>query len=186
MRTFREFVSLCEQTYDKEMGQTIKKIGTGVKVGAERKKTAPEKRRMKAAGGGKMVPAKDYKARKDIGQQRKAETRVQQPTKERGSAKLDPRAAQKKAAMERRARKAGAKTPTASQLLTKKTKPKVSPDYKPQKASGLPRDERRKIKRAGQRLAKDMQQGRERPRSAYEPGMSIAMRNSKNPYKKDK
>ena len=59
MRTFREFVSLCEQTYDKEMGQTIKKIGTGVKVGAERKKTAPEKRRMKAAGGGKMVPAKD-------------------------------------------------------------------------------------------------------------------------------
>ena len=151
MRTFKEFVTLCEKAYDKEMGQTIKKIGTGVKVGAERKKTAPEKRRMKAAGGGKMVPAKDYKARKDIGQQRKA-------------------------AMERRAKKAGAKTPTASQLLTKKTKPKVSPDYKPQKASGLTRDERRKIKRAGQRLVKDMQKGRERPRSAYEPGMSIAMR----------
>ena len=72
---------------------------------------------------------------------------MQQPTKERGSAKLDPRAAQKKAAMERRARKAGAKTPTASQLLTKKTKPKVSPDYKPQKASGYTRDERRKITR---------------------------------------
>ena len=176
MRTFREFVSLCEQTYDKEMGQTIKKIGTGVKVGAERKKTAPEKRRMKADGGGKMVPAKDYKARKDIGQQRKAETRVQQPTKERGSAKLDPRAAQRKAAMERRARKAGAKTPTALQLLTKKSKPKVSPDYKPQKASGMTRDERSKVKRAGQRLVKDMQKGRERPRSAYEPGMSIAMR----------
>ena len=157
MRTFKQFVTLCEKAYDKEMGQTIKKIGTGVKVGAERKKTAPEKRRMKAAGGGKMVPAKDYKARKDIGQQRKAETRVQQPTKERGSAKLDPRAAQRKAAMERRARKAGAKTPTASQLLTKKTKPKVSPDYKPQKASGMTRDERRKIKRAGQRLVKDMQ-----------------------------
>ena len=79
MRTFREFITLCEQTYDKEMGQTVKKIGTGVKVGAERKKTAPERRRMKAAGGGKMVPAKEYKARKDIGQQRKAETRVQQP-----------------------------------------------------------------------------------------------------------
>ena len=185
MRTFREFITLCEQTYDKEMGQTIKKIGTGVKVGAERKKTAPEKRRMKAAGGGKMVPAKDYKARKDIGQQRKAETRVQQPTKERGSAKLDPRAAQKKAAMERRARKAGAKTPTASQLLTKKTKPKVDPNYKPQKASGYTRDERRKIKRAGKKVVQDLIKGRERPRSAYEPGMSIAMRNSKNPYKKD-
>ncbi len=140
MRTFREFVTLCEKAYDKEMGQTIKKIGVGQKVGADRKKTAPERRRMKAAGGGKMVPAKEYKARKDIGQQRKAETRVQQPTKERGS-----------------------------QLLAKKTKPKVSPDYKPQKASGLTRDERRKIKRAGQK-------GRERPRSAYEPGMSIAMR----------
>ena len=176
MRTFKEFVTLCEKTYDKEMGQTIKKIGTGVKVGAERKKTAPEKRRMKAAGGGKMVPAKEYKARKDIGQQRKAETRVQQPTKERGTAGLSPREQQRKAAMERRARKAGAKTPTASQLLTKKTKPKVSPDYKPQKASGLTRDERRKIKRAGLRLATDIQKGRERPRSTYEPGMSIAMR----------
>ena len=66
MRTFREFITLCEQTYDKEMGQTVKKIGTGVKVGAERKKTAPERRRMKAAGGGKMVPAKEYKARKDM------------------------------------------------------------------------------------------------------------------------
>ena len=176
MRTFREFITLCEQTYDKEMGQTIKKIGTGVKVGAERKKPAAEKRRVKAVGGGKFVPAKDYKARKDIGQQRKAETRVQQPTKERGSAKLDPRAAQRKAAMERRAKKAGAKTPTASQLLAKKTKPKVSPDYKPQKASGMTRDERRKVKRAAVRLIGDMQKGKERPRSTYEPGMSIAMR----------
>ena len=176
MRTFKEFVTLCEKAYDKEMGQTIKKIGTGVKVGAERKKTAPEKRRMKAAGGGKMVPAKDYKARKDIGQQRKAETRVQQPTKERGTAGLSPREQQRKAAMERRARKGGAKTPTASQLLTKKTKPKVSPDYKPQKSTGLSRREQNIVRRQGRRLAKDMQKGRERPRSAYEPGMSIAMR----------
>ena len=186
MRTFREFVTLCEQAYDKEMGQTIKKIGVGQKVGAERKKTAPERRRMKAAGGGKMVPAKEYKARKDIGQQRKAETRVQQPTKERGTAGLSPREQQRKAAMERKARKGGAKTPTASQLLTKKKKQTVHPDYKPQKASGLTRDERRKVNRAGRRLVKDMQAGKERPRSAYEPGMSIAMRGSKNPYKKDK
>ena len=64
----------------------------------------------------------------------------------------------------------------STKKLTKKTKPKFSPDYKQQKASGLTRDERRKIKRAGQRLVKDMQKGRERPRSAYEPGMSIAMR----------
>mgnify|MGYP003324524262 CR=1 FL=1 len=59
MRTFREFITLCEQTYDKEMGQTVKKIGTGVKVGAERKKTAPERRRMKAAGGGRS-PSKRW------------------------------------------------------------------------------------------------------------------------------
>ena len=51
MRTFKEFDTLCEKTNDKEMGQTIKKIGTGVKVGAERRKTAPEKVTMKAAGG---------------------------------------------------------------------------------------------------------------------------------------
>ena len=36
---------------------------------------------MKAAGGGKMVPAKDYKPRKDIGQQRQASDRTQQPQK---------------------------------------------------------------------------------------------------------
>ena len=174
MRTFKEFTLICEALYDTDRPSDVQqKIG---RVGADRKKSAPERRRMKAVGGGKMVPAKEYKARKDIGQQRKAETRVQQPTKERGTAGLSPREQQRKAAMERRARKAGAKTPTASQLLTKKTKPKVSPDYKPQKASGLTRDERRKIKRAGQRLVKDMQKGRERPRSAYEPGMSIAMR----------
>ena len=175
MKTFREFIT---EVYDPDVvGKAqIRKQGEGGRVGRMRKQSEPEKRRMKAVGGGKMVPAKEYKARKDIGQQRKAETRVQQPTKERGTAGLSPREQQRKAAMERRARKAGAKTPTASQLLTKKTKPKVSPDYKPQKASGLTRDERRKIKRAGQRLVKDMQKGRERPRSAYEPGMSIAMR----------
>ena len=159
------------------MGQTVKKIGTGVKVGAERKKTAPERRRMKAAGGGKMVPAKEYKARKryrsaekkqrlEFSNQLRREEQLVYPL-ENSRERLLWRGEQEKA---------GAKTPTASQLLTKKTKPKVSPDYKPQKASGLTRDERRKIKRAGQRLVKDMQKGRERPRSAYEPGMSIAMR----------
>ena len=185
MKTFKEFIS---EVYDPEVqGRSqIRKQGEGGRVGSLRKKSEPEKRRMKAAGGGKMVPAKTYKDRKDIGGQRKRAEREQQPTQARGSARLDPRAAQRKAAMERRARKGGAKTPTASQLLTKKTKSKVSPDYKPQKASGLTRDERRKVNRAGRRLVKDMQAGREKPRSAYEPGMSIAMRGSKNPYKKDK
>ena len=43
---------------------------------------------MKAAGKGKMVPAKDYKPRKDIGQQRQASDKTQQPQKERGSAEV--------------------------------------------------------------------------------------------------
>ena len=180
MRTFKEFTLICEALYDTDRPSDVQqKIG---RVGADRKKTAPERRRMKAVGGGKMVPAKEYKARKDIGKQRQASTRVQQPTKERGSARLDPRAAQRKARAERLA--ARGKQPTkskdlekqASQMLTKKKKQTVDPNYKPQKASGLTRDERRKVKRAGQRLVKDIQKGRERPRSTYEPGMGIAMR----------
>ena len=47
--------------------------------------------------------SKEYKARKDIGQQRKAETRVQQPTKERGL--VYPREHRGITAMERRAKK---------------------------------------------------------------------------------
>ena len=64
MRTFREFITLCEQTYDKEMIQTVKKIGTGVKVGAERKKTAPERRRMKALAVVKWFQLKSTKQEK--------------------------------------------------------------------------------------------------------------------------
>ena len=37
------------------------------RLGANRKKTDAEKKRVKAIGGGKTAPAKDYKDRKDIG-----------------------------------------------------------------------------------------------------------------------
>ena len=85
--TMKTFAAFCAEAYDKDvMGSSqIRRTGEGGRVGAERKKTAPEKRRMKAVGGGKFEPAKDYKPRKDIGTQRKTETRVQQPEKERGS-----------------------------------------------------------------------------------------------------
>ena len=79
--------------------------------------------RVKAAGGGKTKPAKDYKPRKDIGQQRQASTRVQQPEKKRGSASLSPREQQRKAALERRAAKSGAKS-------NKKAKRKFKRNYK--------------------------------------------------------
>ena len=179
MRTFREFTTLCEQSkFDKErsnlsVGTRAPDPSRGGRVGADRKKSAPEKTRMKAVGGGKMVPAKDYKARKDIGKQRQASTRVQQPTKERGSARLDPRAAQRKAAMERRAARGNQPTKSkdlerkASQMLTKKKKQTVDPRYKPQKASGYTRAERRAIKRQGDKLVGDIQKGINRPKSAY-------------------
>jgi len=157
-----------EGTYDAEvMGRSqIRKTGEGGRIGAERKKTTPERRRMKAVGGGKQEPV-DYKPRKDIGQQRQASTRVQQPTQERGSAAERQAAAAKeerrKAAQARiAAKKAGGDAPAAKPkakevekqatklLSTKKPEKKVSPDYKPAKASGMTRAERMKITRAGE------------------------------------
>jgi len=129
MKTFSQFIA---EAYDKDvMGSSqIRRTGEGGRIGAERKKTAPERRRMKAAGGGKMEPAKEYKPRKDIGQQRQASTRVQQPEKERGSAALSAKEAQRKAYLERKRREAGEKTKSASELLAKKKKQEVSPKYK--------------------------------------------------------
>ena len=113
MKTFNNF---CQEAYDPEIQKRsqIKTMGVGGRVRPDRKKTEPEKRRMKAAGGGKMVPAKDYKPRKDIGQQRQASDKTQQPTKERGSAEVKQsyadkaKAERKKAAQARiAARKSG-------------------------------------------------------------------------------
>ena len=154
-KSFLEFMSLCEAVYDKDvMGRSqIKKTGEGGRIAPKRKQTEPEKKRMKAVGGGKMAPAKTYKDRKDIGKpnvKRSPAGREQQPTKERGSARLDPREAQRKAARERRAAKAGAKPKTADELLAKKAKAKVDPNYKPAKASGMTRAERMKVVRKGE------------------------------------
>ena len=115
MKTFQQFIL---EAYDPEIqGRSqIRKQGQGGRVGAERKKTEPEKRRVKAVGGGKTAPAADYKPRKDIGTQRPKSTREQQPTQERGTAALSPRAAQRKAAVERRAAKKGITTKPAADL----------------------------------------------------------------------
>ena len=164
MKTLGQFLA---EAYDKDvMGSSqIRRQGEGGRVGAMRKKTEPEKRRMKAAGGGKMVPAKDYKPRSDIGTQRKTSDKVQQPTKERGSAGLSLRDQQRKAAMERRAaRSGGSSTPTsakdkekaASKLLAKKSAKQVSPTYKPQKASGKSAAERKALTKKGERTLRDL------------------------------
>ena len=172
MKTFQEFIL---EAYDPEVqGRSqIRTQGQGGRIGAERKKTEPEKRRMKAAGGGTTAPAKSYKDRKDIGTQRPRSTREQQPTQARGSAALSPREAQRKAAMERRARQssgAGARTDlkgkststtkdkekVATNLLRQKGKVKVDPNYKPQKASGLTHRERLNKVKKGEKALRDM------------------------------
>ena len=167
MKTFQEFIT---EVYDRDvMGSSqIRRQGEGGRIGANRKKSEPEKRRMKAAGGGKMVPAKTYKDRKDIGSQKQRSEKEQQPTRERGSAGLSIRDQQRKAAMERRAKKSGAKTPSASELLKKKTTKAVSPGYKQQKASGYSRTERQKLQRTGDRIIKDIRKGKNKPASDYE------------------
>ncbi len=150
-------------------GASIKKTGEGGRIGRERKKTTPERRRMKAVGGGKFEPV-EYKPRKDIGQQRSSSERQQAPTQERGSAREAQLAAAKaerrKAALARIAARQGGKSapaastskPKTSELsaqarkLTsqkKETKP-VSPNYKPAKPTGYSASERKSIQRKGE------------------------------------
>ena len=168
MKTFNQFIT---EAYDKEMaGQASRAPGEGGRIRASRKKRDLDKTRTKAIGGGKTAPAKDYKPRKDIGTNKPRSRTQQQPERERGSAALSPREAQRKAALERRAAKKGAKTKTADELLSKKKKT-VSPKYKPVKATGYTTAERQKITRAGQRLVKDIKQGKEKPISQYDPGI---------------
>ena len=137
MKSFQRFIT---ELYDKDLSSATRQGGEGGRIRASRKKTEPEKRRVKAVGGGKTAPAKDYKDRKDIGTQRKRSEREQQPTQKRGSASLSPREQQKKARAERLAAKSSGKskkelTKAADKLLTKKTAKKVDPNYKAQKAS---------------------------------------------------
>ena len=186
MKTFREFIA---EVYDPDIvGKAqIRKQGEGGRVGRMRNQTEPEKKRMKAVGGGKMVPAKTYKARKDIGTQRKTSDRQQQPTQERGSARekqmAAARAERKRAAQARAGKvtklpsqatskpkpKTQALKKQADKLLATKKKKTVDPKYKPQKASGYTRDEKHRLRNAARALMRDMSKGKEKPASAYDP-----------------
>ena len=79
----------------------------------------------------------------------------QQPQRERGTAGVSGKAAQKKAYLERKARERGEKTKTRTELLTKKTKT-VDPKYKPVKASGLTTKERKALYKKGERTLRDL------------------------------
>ena len=170
MKTFQQFIN---EAYDPDIqGRSqITKSGEGGRIGRKRKQTDAEKKRVRAVGGGKTVPAKTYKDKADIGvpnRKRSAAGRQQQPTQPKG-VKLTAREQQKKARAERLAAKSGAKTKTADELLAKKAKKTVSPKYKQQKATGYTTPERQKITRAGERLVKDIRQGKEKPISQYDP-----------------
>ena len=137
MKTFNQFIT---EAYDKDLeGQASRAPGEGGRIRAARKKREGylakqqqgQKPKVKAIGGGKTAPVKDYKPRKDIGTNKPRSRTQQQPEKERGSAALSPREAQRKAAMERRAAKKGAKTKTADELLSKKKKEKPASHYDP-------------------------------------------------------
>lgn len=174
MKTFQEFVLIAEAAYDASvMGSSqIRRIGDGGRVGAERKKTAPERRRTKRVGGGQTAPAKEYKPRKDIGTQRQASTRVQQPEQERGSARERQLAAAKeerrKAAQARAAaKKTGADataakpkekelTTAASQLLKKKKEAAKREKQVKTVKGDYTRAEKRVMKRAGRRTLRDI------------------------------
>lgn len=181
MKSFREFVA---EAYDASvMGSSqIRRTGEGGRIGAERRKTTPEKRRTKRTGGGQTAPS-TYKPRADIGQQRARSEREQQPTQERGSARERQLAAAKeerrKAALARRSAKASGAKPTAkpktkelekqaSKLLAKgkTTKPKATSGDERFSSSRKPEEhmikgkytkgEKKELVRAGKRKLRDL------------------------------
>ena len=179
MKSFQQFITEAKYTGSHQELDDVKmskRTDTPLKVGRigdNRKKSSAEKKRVKAVGGGKTKPAKTYKDRKDIGTNKPVSNVKQQPTKERGSASLSPREQQRKARAERMAGKSGGKSKeelkkAANKLLAKKKK-SVDPKYKPQKASGYTAHERRKIRRAGERLVKDIKNKKEKHISHYDP-----------------
>ena len=180
MKTFKQFMTEASMPDELAGGASVRQSGEGGRVYRKRKKSEAETRRVKAIGGGKTAPV-TYKDRKDIGTQKKRETREQQPTKERGSAALSAKEAQRKAYRERKAREAGGssvgtskdKEKTASKLLsTKKEKKPVNPNYKPAKASGKTRAERDKIKNQANKYLKSVFKDQETAKYKKETGQN--------------
>jgi hypothetical protein len=188
MKTFAQF---CTEAYDADFmsGAQVRKQGEGGRVGGMRKKSESEIRRSRAIGGGKTEPIAPYKPRKDIGSQRQASTRVQEPEQARGSADVRAKAAAAAkaeriaAARKRAAAKSSGETSSsakpkakevaqqASKLLSKKKVAKpVSPDYKPAKASGYTDAERQKVTKSGERMLRGIMKQQELSKYEKETG----------------
>ena len=187
---FLEFMT--EKALDPSLAgaASIRQTGEGGRKYPSRKKAEGERKRMKAVGGGKMVPADSYKDRKDIGSTKARSEREQQPEKARGDAGVKQsyadkvKAERKKAAQARiAARKAGgevkkdtttakASEKKATELLKKKTTKAVNPNYKPAKASSKTRAERDKIRGEGERYLKGIMKDQETQKYKKETGQN--------------
>ena len=185
MKTFKEFVSLCEESDDKSKAlgfqATIRRQHPDGRIDRNRKLTDAEKRRKseKIGPDGERLPT-NYRFRADATKQRQADTRVQQPEQERGSAALSPKESQRKAYLERKAREAGgAEKPKdlvkqATKILSKtkpaevdkrpkdqpkrpaKRKVRVGPEYEGLTPREADKIYKRKIKSAGRELLKSI------------------------------
>lgn len=134
MKTFRQFMVEAERPYDAQFmsgAQVVRTGGDGGRVGAERRKSTPERQRMRTVrnpetGALERKPA-SYKDRSDIGTQKPRSTREQQPTQERGSAAAASaeaiRAERRRAAA---ARAAAKKKPASGGTETTPAKPAAS------------------------------------------------------------
>ena len=187
MKTFSKF---CAEAYDAAFmsGAQVIRTGEGGRIGAERKKSAPERTRTKRGPRGTTLPAKPYKPRSDIGTPKPASTRVQEPTKERGSKDVLARAAA--AAREERmkaskarlaAKSSGQDVPkakprtkelekTATKILStkKEAEPKGEKDERTTKYQ-YTRPEKKRMVQAGKRLETDIIKGRDKPAAHYQP-----------------
>jgi len=123
----KSFSNFCTEAYDAAFmsGAQVIRTGEGGRIGAERRKTAPERTKTKRGPGGTTLPAKPYKPRSDIGTPKPASTRVQQPTQERGSRDVLARAAA--AAREERRKASKARVAAKS---SGKDAPKAKPKTK--------------------------------------------------------
>ena len=166
MKSFHQFIT---EAYDKELeGQASRAPGEEGRIRAARKKREIERKRKKAVGGGETEVVKDYKTRKDAGTNKPRSKREQQPEGDRHAQQLSPRERQRKAAMERRAGKSGGNKKdlekAASQMLSKKTKKTVDPNYKVNKGTAnagtskgtYTRQERQALTRKGEKKLRDL------------------------------
>lgn len=151
----------------------------GGRIGADRRLTAAERRRVRHIGNGQTVPV-TYADRRDIGAPRPAQNRQQAPTMDRGAAAAAAAAAAKE---ERRraaiARRQGITAPTlaskdlskeATKLLAIKKTVTVSPDYVPQKASGFSEQERQQIRVHAEKFLRNLMKEQEIAKYQQETG----------------